>query len=170
MRLLLTLLAFVAFLSVSAQSFTTKNVMTLGEGKSPAATIDDMAFLQGYWTGDFFGGHFEEIWSPPASGAMMGSFKQMNADTVNFYEIEIVKEVGNSLAFMIKHFHNDLKGWEEKDEVVNWPLVKIADDRVYFDGITFEKLDKDHIKVYLAVSFEDGSIQEFTTTYNRGTL
>jgi hypothetical protein len=144
--------------------------MTIGDGESPEATIDDMAWIQGYWTGKFMGGNFEEIWSPPANGSMMGSFKQMNEDTVNFYEILVIKEVGNSLVLKLKHFHNDLRGWEAQDEVINWPLVKMDENRAYFDGLTFEKIDEDHLKVYLAVSFKEGEVKEFTLYYNRGAL
>jgi len=164
------MLAIISTNGVLAQSFTTKNVLSLGESEPPEATIDDMSWIQGYWTGEFMNGNFEEIWSPPVNGTMMGSFKQMNADTVNFYEIMIIKEVGNSLVLRLKHFHNDLRGWETQDEVVNWPLVRLDQNRAYFDGLTFERIDEDHLKVYLAVSFQNGEVEEFTAYYSRGSL
>src|SRR5687767_15714011 len=41
----------------------------------PRATIADMAWLAGRWTGDGLGGRTEEIWSPPDAGTMMGTFR-----------------------------------------------------------------------------------------------
>ena len=36
----------------------------------------------------------------------------------------------------LKHFGSDFKGWEEKDETVDFKLVKIEKYAVYFDGMT----------------------------------
>ena len=171
MKNILILLAGTLFAGiVDAQEFTTENVMTLAGAESPEATIDDVAWIQGYWTGTIFQSEFEEIWSPPVNGTMMGSFKILQEDTVNFYELMVIRETGNSLTYLLKHFHSDLKGWEERDEVINWPLVKISETTAWFDGITFEKLDDDHLRIYLAVSFKDGSVKEFTSVYTRGSL
>ena len=170
MRIIVTLLAMVLSGHGFSQTFTTRNVMTLGDAQSPEATIDDVSWIQGYWTGAIFGDRFEEIWSPPINGTMMGSFKHLDGENVNFYELMTISEEEGSLMFRLKHFNADMTGWEEKNEVISWPLVKIDKQRAYFDGLTFEKLDDDQIKVYLAVSMKEGEVQEFTAVYQRGEL
>ncbi|MGB6150574.1 MAG: DUF6265 family protein, partial [Pricia sp.] len=40
--------------------------------------------------------------------------------------------------YLTKHFHGDLRGWEVKDEVQRFKLIKVSDNRIYFEGFTFE--------------------------------
>ena len=54
---------------------------------------------------------------------MMGSFRMIENDTVNFYELMTITEQDESLILKLKHFSSDLKGWEEKDTTVDFPLV-----------------------------------------------
>ena len=41
-----------------------------------------------------------------------------------------------------------LKGWEEKDEVQSFKLIKVDGKRLYFDGFTFEKVNDKEINIY----------------------
>lgn len=43
--------------------------------ESPDATIDQVAWIQGSWQGEAFGGTVEEVWNSPSAGSMMGMFK-----------------------------------------------------------------------------------------------
>ncbi len=93
-------------------------------------------------------GIIEEIWSPPLGGSMMFSFKLVVDNEVNFYELGHIRELNESLVFELKHFAGDLKGWEEKDEVQSFKLVKVDGDRLYFEGFTFEKISENEINIY----------------------
>ncbi len=104
----------------SGLSIASENIRHLKPGeKSPLASIDQVAWIAGHWKGEAFGGITEEIWSPPQAGSMMASFRLINKGVVSFYEIEIIREINGSLVLELKHFNNDLKGWETKDEVVS---------------------------------------------------
>ena len=46
----------------------------LAAEEKPKATLADMSWLTGHWTGTALGGFVEEIWSEPRGGAMMGMF------------------------------------------------------------------------------------------------
>ena len=47
----------------------TANTLRLSpDQKSPAATIADMEWYAGRWTGSGLGGLNEEVWSPPRDG------------------------------------------------------------------------------------------------------
>ena len=70
--------------------------------------------------------------------------------------LELITEENGSLAIKLKHFHPDLRGWEERDASVRFPLVAKRDGRIYFDGMTFERIGADRVKVYLATEHKDG--------------
>ena len=83
---------------------------------------------------------------------MMFVFKLVADDVVQFYEIGGIRQTDETLIFQLKHFGNDFKGWEEKDETIDAKLVKIEKDRVYFDDFTFEKVSDSEINVYVVIS------------------
>lgn len=104
----------------------------------PPATIDDIAWLAGRWTGEGLGGLSEEVIAPGAGGQMMGMFRQAEMDgAVKFYEFYLFVETEGSLALRIKHFTPALHGWEEKEDYEEFALVAIEETAVYFDGLTY---------------------------------
>jgi len=72
--------------------------------------LENIAWISGTWHGEAFGGEVEEIWSAPSGGSMMATFKLVVDGEVGFYEIEIIREIENSLLLQLKHFRADLKG------------------------------------------------------------
>ncbi|WP_289046225.1 DUF6265 family protein [uncultured Olleya sp.] len=163
MKQLLTLLALVIYLTSFAQSNTIKFDETIS---SPKANLSQVSWIQGHWKGEAFGGITEEIWSPPLGDSMMFSFKLVSNGKVVFYELGGIREVDNTLIFQLKHFGNDFKGWEEKDETVDAKLVKIEDNRVYFDQFTFEKISDSEINIYVVVE-ENGNTEEVKFNYKK---
>ena len=123
--------------------------------ESPKATLEAVEWFAGHWRGNAFGGVVEEIWAPPFAGSMMGAFKLVVDDAVKFYEIETIAEENGSLIFRLKHFNPDLKGWEEKDETVDFRLVKVTESKVYFDGLTLERIGDDQVNMYVAMKDND---------------
>ncbi|MBU3026449.1 DUF6265 family protein [Zobellia galactanivorans] len=145
-----------------------QNTTALPEGAaSPKATLNDISWMQGHWSGEAFGGITEEIWGPPSGGSMMFSFKLVSDGQVGFYELGHIRELDNTLVYELKHFHGDLKGWEEKDEVQSFKLVKVDGKRVYFEGFTFEKVSNDEINIYAQIGDEDGSAEEVTFNFKK---
>jgi hypothetical protein len=69
--------------------------------------------------------------------------------SVSFYELMTISEVGSTLLLRIKHFDRELRGWEEKDKSVEFKLVRVTPGKVYFDGLTFEKISENEINVYV---------------------
>ena len=86
----------------------------------------------------------------------MGAFRLVNNDSVQFYEFQIIQEIDGSLVVKVKHFHDDLTAWEEKDEYVSFPLVKIQENRAYFEKLTYERQNADHLNIYLAMKTKTG--------------
>ncbi len=169
-RSLSTLLLLVIFSLAQdafAQSQNSVHTLKLDHRENmPAATINDVAWIAGHFQGEVFGGISEEVWMPPFGGTMMGMFKVVRGDTIVFYEFLTITEESNSLNLKLKHFHPDLTGWEEKDEFISFPLVKLTRDTAFFDGLTFQKLDQNTIQVYLALR-RNGEIRETEFKYHR---
>lgn len=133
---------------------------------SPKAELRQVEWIAGHWRGEAFGGIAEEIWTSPLGNSMMGAFKLVVDSKVAFYEIETIVEENGTLILRLKHFHGDLKGWEEKDETVDFRLVKIAKDKVWFDGFTIERVSDDEINMYVLIDNE-GIAEEVKFNYKR---
>jgi hypothetical protein len=129
---------------------------------SPKASINDVAFISGYWQGEAFDGIIEEIWSQPLGNSIMGSFKLVVNNTVNFYELCSISEEQETLIFRLKHFYTDLKGWEEKDEVLEAKLVKIENNKAYFNNFTFERFDETTLNIYIIFNEKEPTEMKFS--------
>ena len=134
---------------------------------SPQASLKDVSWISGYWRGVAFGGIAEEVWTDPLGNSMMFSFKLVVDGKITFYELGGITEINNTLLMQLKHFNSDFKGWEEKNETVDFPLVKIEKNKVYFDQLTFEKISEEEINVYVVIENEDGSSEEVKFNYKR---
>ncbi|WP_426429858.1 DUF6265 family protein [Winogradskyella sp. HB-48] len=130
--------------------------------------LENIAWISGTWYGEAFGGITEEIWSEPSGGSMMATFKLIVDGKVKFYEIEVIREVENSLILQLKHFGPDLKGWENKDETVDFPLKHITANKVVFEGMTFEKVSDNEMNIYVDIN-ENNKIETVKFNYKKQT-
>ena len=128
--------------------------------------LENIKWIAGTWHGEAFGGITEEIWSEPSGGSMMATFKLINEGKVTFYEIEVIREVENSLVLQLKHFGPDLKGWETKDETVDFPLKEITETKVIFEGMTFEKISDTEMNIYVDIK-DKGKIETVAFNYKK---
>ena len=158
------------FMSLSLPCFGQgkfENTLQLDEAVgSPKADLGDVAWIAGHWRGEAFGGIAEEIWTPPLGDSMMAAFKVTVDGKVKFYELETIMEQGDTLILKLKHFSSKLHGWEEKEETVDFKLVKITDDKVYFDGMTFESVSAEKMNVYVLTG-DEGAERETKLAYSR---
>jgi hypothetical protein len=155
-------LLFLLSLSVSAQ--TEKDIEIVD---SLAPKLENIKWISGNWKGEAFGGQTEENWSEPSGGSMMATFKLINDGEVSFYEIEIIREIENSLTLQLKHFDTDLKGWETKNETVDFPLIKITPTQVIFEGMSFEKVNENEMNVYVDIKNDNGDIELVKFNYKK---
>ena len=155
-------LAAVAFSHVAgAQSLRTENTYRLDDPDNrPAATLADVSWLVGSWTGEAFGDTFEEVWNPPSAGSMVGMFKLMKGERVAFYELMLLVEDEGSLSLKVKHFHEDFTAWEEKEDYITFRLVKVDDNAVHFSGLSFHRINDDEIHGYLALRDKEKTWEE----------
>ncbi len=137
------------------------------ETKTLEPKLENIAWIAGNWKGEAFGGTVEENWSKPFGDSMMASFKLVNDGKVSFYEIEIIREFENTLILQLKHFNGDLKGWETKDETVDFPLKEITKNKVVFEGMTFERISESEMNVLVDLKQDDGSVKTLTIVYKK---
>jgi hypothetical protein len=150
-----TMLRICCFTLLCLTKVYATETLTLALGQpSPAANIEQLSWLAGHWRGEALGGVVEEHWAPPSAGSMVGSFKLSSNGKVKFYEIEIIREVADSLVLQLKHFGHDLKGWEEKDQTIDFRLVKIAQDAAFFEGFTIRKISDDEMHMFVVFARE----------------
>ena len=152
-RLLPIVFCFLAF-SLSAQD------------KTLEPKLENVAWIAGNWKGEAFGGIVEENWSKPSGDSMMAAFKLINNDKTSFYEIEIIREVNNTLILQLKHFDGQLRGWETKDETVDFPLKYVTKNKVAFEGMMFEKVSDNEMTVYVDIK-DKGKTETIKFNYKK---
>ena len=154
-------------LPVHTQSRQTTHTLALDQPENaPKARIEQLSWMVGRWEGKGFGGVVEENWNPAIGGTMIGSFRLVRDGSPNFYELLVIAPEGESLVYKVKHFDPDMSAWEEKDESVSFPLVRLAQDTAYFAGLTIIR-DGDQMKHYLAFKDKQGETHEASLAYSR---
>ena len=153
--------------SALAQSQRTEHTYQLDDPDSrPAATLDDVSWLVGNWSGEAFGVSFEEHWNPPSAGSMIGFFKLLDGDEVSFYELLLLVEEEGSLSLKVKHFNPDFTAWEDKEDYVTFRYIMSEEDAVHFSGISFYRVDDDNMIGYIVFRKGD-EIREEKLVYRR---
>ncbi len=131
-------IALVFTLSVSAQS-----------------NLEKLSWLEGGWATEKWGGTVEEYWSAPKGNSIIGMFRFVVKGEVQFTEHFMITEEQGTVVLKLKHFHGDFTGWEEKDEYVEFPLIKVEEQAAYFEGISYERVDESTLKVVLDMEEND---------------
>ncbi|WP_340201522.1 DUF6265 family protein [Ascidiimonas sp. W6] len=143
------------FMSAFVFSQREKTITLTQDTAIEQIALNELSWIQGHWRGEAFGGIAEEIWSAPEAGSMMFVFRHIIDNKVNFYEVGAIMEMPEGLVLKLKHFHSNLKGWETKDETVDFKFIKKEGSIVYFDNFTFEKVSDTEMNIYVMIS-EDG--------------
>lgn len=131
--------------------FTTEREKDISE---TTFNIEEYSWLVGSWKGDGFGGISEEIWSKPDSGTMMGMYRHIKDGKLVFYEFLLLNETG----LRLKHFHPDLKGWEEKDETTFFEMIDYSPTKIELKGLSFEKKSENTMEIRLKLN-RNGKIE-----------
>lgn len=122
--------------------------------------LEELSWLVGRWEGEAFGGRCEEIWAPPSAGSMVGMFKVWKEGRVSFYEIETITIDDAGISLNVKHFNEDLTGWEEKDEVARFPFLSAGKDELRFEGLTYKKISDDSLQIVLDTRDSGGKTEK----------
>jgi hypothetical protein len=135
----------------------------------PRARLADLEWLVGTWSGaGIENAPAMEAWSPAADGQLVGHFRQLHADgKIWFYEIMTLVPRGDSLELRLKHFNADLTAWEEKNEVMSFPLVAVDGNTWYFDGLTLRREQPNSLRYFVRIQHQDGKTEEIEFRLSR---
>ncbi|MCP4609522.1 MAG: hypothetical protein GY845_12485 [Planctomycetes bacterium] len=130
-------------------------------------SLNDLSWLVGRWEGNAFGGTCEETWNPPSGGTMVGTFKLAVDGVISFYELAILSIEGGGPTLRLKHFHSDLTGWEEKDEMITFPFVKMTNNELQLEGLTYRSLSVDSLQMEVSLQNDEGNVKVVVITCAR---
>jgi hypothetical protein len=153
---------FLSFHFVNAQETYTAHTLTKGNSFKPCVCrIQQLNWMAGNWQGIEDSIINEEQWVLPIAGTMMGMFRMIKNQKPIFYELMLLSEGSSSITLRLKHFWYNLKGWEHKDSTgVVFPLLKVNGNKAFFDGLTYELLNKNELIIYLAETTKTGGVVE----------
>ena len=110
----------------------------------------------------------EEVWLPESGGAMLGTFRSLQSGQVAFYEIlTLTSNASGQLELRLKHFHPDLKGWEERDQVQVWALTRVEGEAFAFGPIVLRREGAETLVVTVTMKLEDGSRKDEVFRFRR---
>lgn len=170
-----TLIAWLCLLllaqSALAQGQNTEHTLKLDEGTKPvSADLREFEWLVGRWVGEGLGGQCEEIFLPVWNDTLFGSFRYASEGKLVFSEFFSLVRTEAGVILKLKHFHPDMVGWEEKDKMVNFPLIKVEKNAAYFGGLTYKLNDDGELKVWVAMKGKDGKVGEADFTFRRAKM
>ncbi|MFN3997579.1 DUF6265 family protein [Algoriphagus sp.] len=126
--------------------------------------VKDLSWMVGYWTGTGLGGECEEVWMPAVDGQMIGTFRFWDDGKLVFSEFMNLIQDGESISMKLKHFNPNLSGWEEKEEWTTFRLIELSRNKVWFVGLTIERVGDEMIYQLDLTENGEKTVAEFTFT------
>jgi len=132
------------------------------------ASLSELAWLHGSWTGTAFGGRVEEHWSAPAGASMMGMFRLVGAnDKTVFCEFIMIEQEGPHVVGRFRHFGPKYKHMEPPDAPLQLKLVQATKSKAVFERdaestpsrLTYEKTSDGQLSIRLQTR-KDGVLDE----------
>ena len=102
------------------------------------ATIDQLAWVKGAWTGKLGERTIEQHWSAPLAGSIIAMYRSIQDNRATLYQLLAIEQEGDGVVLRIKHFAPGpgLVGQESKDESMNHALVALNGRTAVFEGGT----------------------------------
>ncbi len=101
--------------------------------QAQTGTLDDIAFLEGHWLGEFNNGPIEASWTAPAGDNMIGYIRMLNQNTATMYEMFVIEQTEKGPVVMVKHFKHGLVALEEKDQYDLYTFVSSKKNEAVFE-------------------------------------
>jgi Domain of unknown function (DUF6265) len=124
-----------------------------GHSQSKTASLQDVAFMQGHWLGNFNGGPIEAFWAAPAGDNLTGFMRMMKEDKVTMYEMLVFEQTANGPIVLVKHFKPGLIALEEKEISDRYSFIEAKKGQALFekqDGsvrIIYEKRSENQLVI-----------------------
>jgi len=100
---------------------------------APKAKLEDLAWLEGRWRGDWGPRFAEQAWFAPKAGMMVGIFRLVENDKTLVIELFTLIEKPDGIDFYLRHFTPELVPWE-KPEATLLRLASLDVKKVDFEN------------------------------------
>ena len=100
------------------------------------ATVEQLAWVAGAWTGMLNDRIVEQHWSAPRGGSIIAMYRSIQGNKATLYELLAIEQEGEGVVLRIKHFAPGpgLVSREAKDESANNRLVSLEGKTAVFEG------------------------------------
>lgn len=159
---------------ISAQPGTQSSSAVTATDPAAKATLADLAWLAGSWQGSWGPRIAQQVWTPPNSGVMLGSFQLAENDKTLVVEIFTLTETPEGIELRIRHFTPSLMPWE-KDGPTVLKLTSMDAKSAIFENFvngepktqTVRKMDADTYTSRSEVMPQEGNPQVAEITFHR---
>lgn len=159
-KYIIILLMSIFSIVLYSQEYVSEHIMSVDSTYSFDTTysVQNLAWISGYWIGEGLGGEVEEVWSAPKNGQMLCLFRYDAGAEMIFSEHCSMVNTSDGVKFRVRHFNADFTAWEDKEAFVEFPLISMEGQTAYFDGCTIIR-EGSNLKIYVYIE-HDGSAQE----------
>jgi hypothetical protein len=138
------------------------------------ATLEEFAWLEGRWRGDWGPRVAEQTWLAPKAGAMTGLFRLVEGDKTLVLELFTLVEKPDGIDFFFRHFTPELVPWEKSGATV-LNLASLDAKKVDFENAVnglpkravLIRVDADTYTARSEIIPETGDLQVIEITYHR---
>lgn len=99
------------------------------------AGVVRLGFMAGDWTHTDESGTWEERWSAPLGGCIVGSLRWVRQGQPRMYEMLAIEEDEHGhVRMFVRHFNKGLEPWaSEADKTPTWTLTEVEKGRAVFE-------------------------------------
>jgi hypothetical protein len=131
----------------------------LAADAAPPARIQDFAWLAGRWSGPGMGGVTDQWVLEPADGQMAGMFRFVKDGKLVFTQHFAYAEAGDTVELRLRHFNPDFTSWEEKAQMVRFPLQSFGKNEARFGAVSYRR-DGDRLTATVQMKSKDGVVAD----------
>jgi hypothetical protein len=142
----------------------------------PPETLEQTAFLAGYWRGERNGVVLEEMWLPPSAGVAQGSVRLVQNGKLGTIELIVVTAEANRVAMRYNHFYSDYRRWED-DGPITLTLTTASDAELIFTNLEprprhakemgYRLISPDTLSSWVVALGADGDTSRFSFEFER---
>lgn len=161
--------------TVLAASSSLAQDSAIGTAPAAKATIQQVAFISGQWTGTLGDRHIEQHWMAPVGTSMVAAYRNVQGTEPKLYELLVIEQEGDGLMLRIKHFTPGpgLAGRQPQGESINHRLVKVEGQTAVFEGtgenptrVTFSRKSANALDIIVGRA-RDGKIVDTVFAYRK---
>ncbi len=132
-----------------------------GLARAGTNSINDLAWMTGYWTGPVGDLVMEENWNAPLAGTIAATVRMAGKDGTQMVELVIIRELGGTLSLSLQQFNPDFSPRSPAPQVMQ--LKSLGDRTITFTSeaaglkqLTYARTDEDHYTV--EATLPDGNV------------